>query len=427
MTDATPSSLTLAALWERPVVAARGDETGLVIRITATETPSAPQNRAPIDVAFALDRSGSMAGAKLELAKQAIAAASHHLAAGDRAALVIFDNAVEVRHELAPTTAEGRGRLRRALDEVGPGGSTNLSGGWLTACQELATDPPAGDRPRIQRSLLLTDGLANIGITDPGELAHHASQLRRRGIATTTIGVGEDFDELLLSGMAEAGGGAFQYIAHPSELHAFFEREIGDLLDVVAIRPRLRITFPHGMRGHLVNAFPVERAGGTFHVDLRDLASGDDLALVFDITTAPGEERTRLAPTVELVWTDPAANRQVERHLDVEPLTRVPWQEVRHAPHDDDAREAIVMERAARDHREAIRLDRAGRFAEARAHFRQAGVALSAAPQTARVREELHISEDLAARSFAPLDEHTRKQRVFESQRRSRGTRHRER
>jgi Ca-activated chloride channel homolog len=326
MTHDTPSSaLSVASLWERPVVATTGDETGLVIRITASDRVSAASERAPIDVAFALDRSGSMSGDKLELVKQAIDTASHHLGDDDRAALVIFDNEVDILHWLAPATAQGKARLRRVLGDVHTGGSTNLSGGWLTACQELAGNPPNGTgRPRIQRSLLLTDGLANVGITSPAELSHHASQLRRRGIATTTIGVGRSFDEMLLSGLAEAGGGAFQYIAHPSELRAFFEREIGDLLDIVAIRPRLKITFPHGMRAHLVNAFPVERTGGTLYVDLRDLASGDDLALVFDITTASGDERSRLAPIMEIVWTDPASGRQIKHHVSPEPVTLVP-------------------------------------------------------------------------------------------------------
>jgi Ca-activated chloride channel family protein len=367
-----------------------------------------------------------MSGTKIELVKQAIDAASHHLSDDDRAALVIFDNEVDVLHRLTPATTQGKSRLRRVLGDVAPGGSTNLSGGWLTACQELAGSPPNGSRARIQRSLLLTDGLANVGITNPVELSHHAGQLRRRGIATTTIGVGVDFDEMLLSGMAEAGGGAFQYIAHPSELRVFFEHEIGDLLDVVAIRPRLRITFPHGMHAHLINAFPVERTGGTFHIDLRDLAGGDDVALVFDITTAPGEERSRLAPTMQIVWTDPATGQQVERHTDPDPVTRVPREEAHRAPLNDEAREAIAMERSARDHREAIRLDREGRFEEARAHFRHAGAMLAEAPQSARVMEEHDISMGLAARSHAPLDEHTRKQRVFESQRRSRGSRHRD-
>jgi Ca-activated chloride channel homolog len=427
MTHASSASaLSLTSLWERPAVATSGDETALVIRITATTTAAAARDRAPIDVAFALDRSGSMSGAKIELARQAIDAASHHLSDDDRAALVIFDNEVDVLHRLAPATAQGRARLRRVLGDVVPGGSTNLSGGWLTACQELAGSPPNGARARIQRSLLLTDGLANVGITNPSELSHHAGQLRRRGIATTTIGVGDHFDEMLLSGMAEAGGGAFQYIAHPSELQAFFAREIGDLLDIVAIRPRLRITFPHGMHAHLINAFPVERTGGTFYIDLRDLAGGDDVALVFDITTAPGEERSRLAPTMQIVWTDPATGQQAERHADPAPVTRVPREEAHRAPLNDEAREQIVMERSARDHREAIRLDREGRFAESRAHFRHAGAMLAAAPPSARVVEELRMSEDLAARSHAPLDEHTRKQRVFESHSRSRGSRRQE-
>ena len=93
-------------------------------------------------------------------------------------------------------------------------GSTYLSGGWIAGCHQLAEATPAdATATRIRRVILLTDGLANVGILDPGVLAQHAGELRRRGIATTTVGVGQDFDEGLLSAMAEAGGGNFQYVS----------------------------------------------------------------------------------------------------------------------------------------------------------------------------------------------------------------------
>ena len=65
----------------------------------------------------------------------------------------------------------------------------------------------------VNRTLLLTDGLANVGITDVAELTHHASELRARGVSTSTFGVGNDFNEELLQGMAQAGGGHFYDIA----------------------------------------------------------------------------------------------------------------------------------------------------------------------------------------------------------------------
>ena len=81
------------------------------------------------------------------------------------------------------------------------------------------------------------------------------------------------------------------------------------------------------------------------------------------------------------------------------------------------------MERAARDHRGGIRLDREGRSRESRRRFQASADRLAHAPQTVEVREEMAMSMRMASMEAAPLDEHTRKQRVFEAQRRSRGGR----
>jgi Ca-activated chloride channel family protein len=423
-TDGIFPALDITALWERDLVSREGDDTALVIRIRAAQRPPARAKRAPIDIAFALDRSGSMAGRdKIDLVKDAVVAATHHLSAEDRVALVVFDNVVDVLHELSEATDFGKRRLEHVLEGVMARGGTNLSGGWLTACQQLASTPESMAAPRLQRSLLLTDGLANQGITAPDELMTHALELRRRGIDTTTIGVGLHFDEFLLGGMAEAGGGAFQYIADTSELFAFFEKEIGGLIDAVASRPRLSITFPDGVRGWLVNAFPVDREGKTITVDLRDLASGDEVSLVFDVSVRPGARSKDLVPMIALEWQQPGSRERSGLHREAPALRLTDPAEARHAPRNDDAAEAVAMERSARDHREAIRLDREGRFRESRRRFQESADRLAQAPETIAVREERAVSMRMASMVEAPLDEHTRKQRVFETQRRSRGGR----
>lgn len=424
MTNPTSSALGLRTVWERNTISRDGEDTALVIDITAKSEGPTDTDRAPLDIAFALDRSGSMSGRPIELVKEAVTAATHHLTDADRVALVIFDSEVDILHDLRPATSQQKSRLKRVLSEVYARGSTNLSGGWLRACHQLGTNPPpTTGRSHLQRSILLTDGQANTGITDPDQLATHASEIHRRGIGTTTIGVGRHFDEMLLSRMAEAGGGTFQYISDPEELRNFFEREIGDLLDIVAIRPNLTITFPEGMHARLINSFPVERQGSTFTINLRDLASGDNVPLVFDIRVKAGLAVHTLTPSIKLDWTQPATGQQMGMHQQISPLTLADPDIAARTPRNDDAAVTIAMERSARNHREAIRLDREGRYKESREHFDSASRAMEAAPMTEEIRKEMRISRELASASHAPLDEHTRKQRVFESQRRSRGTR----
>jgi Ca-activated chloride channel family protein len=201
----------LDARWEKPLIAATGGEATLLVRVIAATDDEIDAGRAaPLDVAFVLDRSGSMRGGKLDLAKEGVDLAVARLRDADRTALVVYDDEVDTVQPLALATPRLKASLRLALHGVDPGGSTYLSGGWVAGCHQLAEAPPvrnAGSTAsRIRRVILLTDGLANVGILDPTVLARHAGELRRRGIATTTVGVGQDFDEGLLSAMAEAGG-----------------------------------------------------------------------------------------------------------------------------------------------------------------------------------------------------------------------------
>jgi Ca-activated chloride channel family protein len=420
-TPITPA-LTISTTWEHPVVDAAGGEAALVVTIAAPEQPAIDRPRTPIDVAFVLDRSGSMTGEKLTLVKRATDVALDHLSPQDRVALVIYDDQVDTLHPLAPATADVKATIRHRLAHVEAGGTTYLSGGWLAGCRELAEAGPYGEtitRPR--RAILLTDGLANVGITDDAELAKHATELRLRGITTTTVGVGLGFDEMLLSAMAEAGGGAFQFIAHPRELGPFFSGEIADLLSTAATRVRLRLTMPHGMHATLVNAFPAEREGKTISVDLRDFSAGETIKLVFDVQVAPGPLASTLELSARLSWT-----AEETRHRITTPaarLTRAPQEVVNATPRNDDAAAIVALEQAAKSQREAIELDRQGRYAESRNHYAASQARLMSAPQTADVMAEQTSHAWFASAPLEALPEADRKQQVSRAARRSRGHR----
>lgn len=424
--------LTLAADWERPVVADTGDRTALLIRITTGPAPGAARQRAPVDIAFALDRSGSMSRS-LPLAKDALLLAVDHLDARDRIAVVAFNDRLETVQPLAFATPEVRAGVRASLAEIAAGGTTYLSGGWLAACQQLADAQGPSDKPhcdgerasaagRIQRSVLLTDGLANWGITGESELAHHAGQLRRRGISTSAVGLGAGFDEFLLSGMAEAGGGAFAFAAQASELAGFFAAEIGDLLDAVALTPTLELTWPEGLKARLVNAFPVDRVGRTITVDLRTLRSDEELKILFTVTSAPRVDGPLVA-NARVTWIDPVTSEPVTEAIGTEPLLCVDPTEAAGFPKDPAVAEALALEEAAKAHREAIRLDREGRYEESRRGFERAAMTLRAAPQSADVLEQARLSAELSSAPIAPLAEDIRKERVAHHSRHSRGVR----
>lgn len=420
-------ALEVTARWERPIVPVAGGTTTLLVRLRALADPDATR-RAPVDVAFVLDRSGSMNGRPLELVKQAVDVAVGHLGEEDRAALVVYDHAVETLQRLESATPRVKTALRLALHGLDARGSTDLAGGWLSGCDQLAAgmaeDQATNAGVRIRRALLLTDGHANVGITDPGELTRHAHELRRRGIGTTTLGVGAGFDEDLLSGMAEAGGGNFQYIERADQIRAFFARELSDLLTVAAAGLTLSLTMPHGVRATLVNPFPVERHGKRLEIAIGDLPAGDELDLIFVVTARPGQRDALHHLELVAGWSNPVADAQRSEQVVLPPLRYADPEEIAVTPADPMVAEQAALQHAAAERRAAMRLDRSGRHAESRAGLRRAAALLQAAPQTAAVREDLDgISEAFVFDASAPLPEETRKRSTWDAHRRARGKR----
>lgn len=209
-----------------------------LIRLTG-QAPATPASRVPLNIALVLDRSGSMQGEKLQAARDAAAFLVRRLAAEDRVSVVTYDHGVETL--VSGAEGESHASLGRIIHDIESGGSTNLSGGWLRG-RELVAD--ARRDPGMNRVVLLTDGLANAGIVDPQQLTALAATAKGRGVTTTTIGFGEDYDEDLLRAMADAGGGNTYYIERPDQAPGVFEEEIEGLLSLAAqnvtveIRPR---------------------------------------------------------------------------------------------------------------------------------------------------------------------------------------------
>ena len=270
---------------ERPCLPV-GEVTSLpvLIRLTA---PTVPQMaRKPLNLCLVIDRSGSMADEKL---RHTIASAKfvvERLAATDLLSVVQFDERVKVVIPPGPVT--DRAHLCRRLDGIHAGGQTNLSGGWLrgAACVRERQAPDY-----INRVILLTDGQANHGITDPAVLVKHAAELTEEGITTTTLGYGEDFNEDLLTALADAGRGNAYHVETADQAPTIFARELEGLLAIAA--QNVRVTFtPSGLvrRVDLCSAMEHHREGRTLTVTVGDLVSEDTRSLLLTLRTDPGKK-----------------------------------------------------------------------------------------------------------------------------------------
>jgi Ca-activated chloride channel family protein len=260
----------------------------VLVRVTA---PAAPprDSRLQANIALVLDRSGSMDDErKFTLARTAVEQALRLLRPEDRFSLVVYDTEVDVLARSTRATPEATRRALHALESVGPRGGTDLGAGWLRGCEQVAEFL---DGEAVSRCLLLTDGLANRGITDRGVLAVHAGELRLRGVATSTFGVGADFDERLLRDMAHEGGGNFYFIEGPSQIPEILTGELGEALEVTIRNAALELVLPNGVDAEPLSRFRHRRAHGDneLRIDLGDLVSEQEIAVVTKVTFPRGE------------------------------------------------------------------------------------------------------------------------------------------
>jgi Ca-activated chloride channel family protein len=201
------------------------------------------ERRTPLNLAVVLDKSGSMAGAKLEKTKQAAMQLVDRLAPNDVFSLIVFSDHAEVL--ASAQKVEAKDALREKIQGIHANGSTALYAGVTKGADQIEEYLSS---KRINRVILLSDGLANIGPSSPRDLRRLGSQLSEHGIAVTTIGVGDDYNEDLMAALAEASDANYYYVKDTEKLPEIFAMELGEMLAVAARDVKIEIICPDGVR-----------------------------------------------------------------------------------------------------------------------------------------------------------------------------------
>jgi len=169
-----------------------------------------------------------------------------------------------------PVTQAARSEIAARIGSLETGGCTNLGDGWLKGCECLGN---ALIEKGINRALLLSDGLANRGITDLEELGQHARGLRDRGISTSTFGIGLDFNEHLLEHMSNQGGGNFYYIQSPYMIPEIFMQEFNELAAVTARDVEINLKIPAHVASQVLGSWKHELVQDELTILVGDMAS----------------------------------------------------------------------------------------------------------------------------------------------------------
>jgi Ca-activated chloride channel homolog len=301
--------VTLTCRWGRSPLPAT--QTPQVAYLAIAATAAAASESVPLNFCLVLDRSGSMQGAKLAALKDATKRVIETLTPSDIVSIVLFDDTVEV---LVPAIlATDKAALIALVDAVQEAGGTAMSGGMQAGVSELAKHA-APDR--VSSMLVLTDGQT---WGDEDACRALATQLGQQKISITALGLGAEWNEKLLDDLADATGGASDYIADPAKITTFFQRAVRAAQGTVATDARLLLRLVKDVTPRAVHRTSPVIANLGYQpigdnevaVKLGNLDASTPAAIVIDLMVPPRAAGTFRVAQAELHYTPVSGDAQV--------------------------------------------------------------------------------------------------------------------
>lgn len=366
----------------------------VLIRITPTAAQTGTNKRPALNLSLVLDRSGSMEGDKMRRACEAAAYCVEQMLATDRLSVVIFDDQVELL--IRSQKVENKSALKQQINRVSARNSTALHEAWvqggLQVSEHLAQEA-------INRVLLITDGLANIGETNTDRIVTQAKQLFERGVSTSTIGIGADFNEDLLMPMAEAAGGNAWHVEHADDMQRIFSVELEGLIAQIAHTVTMGLIPADGVRvADVLNDFELNETG---RYKLPNLQAGSPLEIVVQLKVPANSAgaKLRLLDLKLGFMPQNSANADVEKEfLEIEFADA---NTVENLPENLDVKKAVQLLMNARAQREAMNKMDFGDYAGAQEVLRSARAATQVVacmmPASAEISEDAAMLDELDA------------------------------
>jgi len=228
---------------DRHVLPANGPQRA-VVKVTL-DAPPLPERieRPAVNLSIVLDRSGSMAGQKLAKAKDAAIEVLRRLGPGDIFSVVVYNH--NVRTVVPAQSARNAEWIEGRIRKIRSGGNTALFAGVSQGAAEIRRNL---ERGYVNRIIFLSDGLANVGPSTPQDLGRLGAALIKEGISVTTVGVGTDYNEDLMTRLSQNSDGNTYFVESSRDLPRIFSAELGDVLSVVAKEVHLFIECLDGVR-----------------------------------------------------------------------------------------------------------------------------------------------------------------------------------
>ena len=239
----------------------------VLVRAIGPQPPEGAPRRRRLNLALVIDCSGSMSGQPLDEAKRCAKTIVGQLKAEDFVSVVSYGSQITIVSPAGP--AGDPAKISALIDGIDVNGMTALHDGWAAGAEQAALHVKTAD---VTRVLLLSDGNANEGLTDPAKIAEHCSQMAALGVSTSTYGLGESFNEDLMFAMARSGGGNAYYGKTAADLMTPFQQEFDLLQALYARNVVISLTAADGVKIQMANDLVAVGSGWR----LADVAYGSE-------------------------------------------------------------------------------------------------------------------------------------------------------
>ena len=317
----------------------------LIVRINVPEI-KIERKRPPLNLGLVIDRSGSMEGKKIDYARKAGCYAVEQLLPTDRISVTIYDDQVDV---IVPSCLVGNKHwIIKQIKKITPDGMTALHDGWLQGATQVSQHLQP---EQLNRVILLSDGLANVGETNPDVIGNNVHGLSKHGVSTTTMGIGDDFNEDLMQGIALSGDGNYYYIQDPEQLPSIFRAELQGIMTTVGQQVSIGVkTCDHVELVDIFNDLEKTEFG---NYKLPNLVAGNHVDFVLRLKIPPQQASIPLVD-FRLAYDDAQTKSRITNHYQLQ-LPVVTSTQLSQYPFNEEVKAKVAQLMASRAREEAVK------------------------------------------------------------------------
>lgn len=297
------AGISIESAFDKSFVLDKGKSTRyLVVDLTAPAAVFRKDGDKPgLNIALVIDASASMGGKRLESAKESVIGVMHSLSEQDRLSIISFASEIYVHVDGIKLDNDGRNRAIRSIEDLKCRDNTNLGSGWMKGA-ECVAKVMQQSKHMHNHVIILSDGHANVGLTNPIVLEHHADQLRQRGVLTSCVGIGNDYSSVQLQSLADFGGGRLHDAEFPGEIVEVVLGELRDLQSTAVEDISVSLTFPATVKVENISGFPTAISNSGMVCQMGSLAARGTRSIVFRIVSPEGAEGDTLKFEISCNW-----------------------------------------------------------------------------------------------------------------------------